>query len=283
MMPLLLNIEFLEMQKISVLGCGWLGLPLSQKLIESGFVVKGSTTSSEKVSQLEDAGINPFVVSLTENSIEGSVEAFLDESEVLIINIPPKLRSGSTENFVAKIEILIQFLEKSSIKKVLFVSSTSVYGNQEGILTEEIIPEPITESGKQLLQVEKLLLTNPNFKTTILRFGGLIGEDRHPVKHLAGKENLDNPDAPINFIHQKDCIEIIKTICSNELIEVWGETFNAVAPFHPSRKDYYVQKAKEMNLALPKFSESIESTIKIIASDKLIKRIGHQFDLDLYR
>lgn len=55
MMPLLLNIEFLEMQKISVLGCGWLGLPLSKKLIESGFVVKGSTTSSEKLSQLEDA------------------------------------------------------------------------------------------------------------------------------------------------------------------------------------------------------------------------------------
>lgn len=270
------------MQNISVLGCGWLGLPLSKKLIESGFVVKGSTTSSEKVSQLVDAGINPFVISLTENSIEGSVEAFFDESEVLIINIPPKLRSGSTENFVAKIEKLVPFIEQSSVKKVLFVSSTSVYGNQEGILTEEIIPEPITESGKQLLQVEKVLLSNPSFKTIIIRFGGLIGEDRHPVKHLAGKENLDNPDAPINFIHQKDCIAIIKTICSNELIEVWGETFNAVAPFHPTRKEYYLQKAKELNLALPKFLETKVSSSKIIVSDKLIELLGHQFALDLY-
>ncbi len=267
------------MQKISVLGCGWLGLPLSQKLIESGFVLKGSTTSSEKLKQLEKAGIVPFIITLTENSIEGFVDVFLKDSDLLIVNIPPKLRSGSTENFVAKIEKLVPFIEQSSVKKVLFVSSTSVYGNQEGILTEEIIPEPITEGGKHLFQVEKLLLSNSNFKTTIIRFGGLIGEDRHPVKYLAGKDNLDNPFAPINLIHQLDCVDIIPKIISRDL---WGEVYNAVAPFHPSRKEYYVQKATEMDLVLPKFSESTESSTKIIASDKLIEQIGHQFDLDLY-
>lgn len=103
------------------------------------------------------------------------------ESQFLIINIPPKLRGNSTENFVEKIKNLIPFIEKSGIKKVLFVSSTSVYSDEDKVVTEETIPNPDTESGKQLFKCEKLLQENSHFETTILRFGGLIGEDRHPI------------------------------------------------------------------------------------------------------
>ena len=44
------------MTKISILGCGWLGLPLAKALIENGFSVKGSTTSTDKLTALENAG-----------------------------------------------------------------------------------------------------------------------------------------------------------------------------------------------------------------------------------
>jgi hypothetical protein len=54
-----------------------------------------------------------------------------------------------------------------------------------------------------------MFCSNSRFKTTVLRFGGLIGEDRNPFKFIAGRENMDNPDAPINLIHQADCIGII--------------------------------------------------------------------------
>ena len=40
------------MTKISILGCGWLGLPLAKAIVENGFSVKGSTTSSEKIATL---------------------------------------------------------------------------------------------------------------------------------------------------------------------------------------------------------------------------------------
>ncbi len=281
MMLLLWNIEFLEMQKISVLGCGWLGLPLAKELVKLGFKVKGSTTSEEKLNQLQEEGIKPFLIALTEDKIEGNMSEFLKDSDILIVNIPPKLRSTLSENFVAKIKNLISFLEQSSVQKVVFVSSTSVYGNTSTSLnvTEVDLPNPETESGKQLLESEKLFQQNQHFKTSILRFGGLIGGDRQPVKHLAGKENLENPNVPVNLIHQSDCIEIISKIIMNE---VWGEVFNAVAPYHPSRKEYYSQKAKEMNLTLPKFLEMDGGKGKIINSDKLIHRLGHQFRLDLY-
>lgn len=282
------------MKQISILGCGWLGLPLAKALIKKGNSVKGSTTSENKLSILKNAGINAFIVILSEaketvlsESISENISAFLAESEILIIDIPPKLRavqnlSTSIEEmtFVKKIKNLIPFIERSAIKKVLFVSSTSVYGDDNGFISEETIPNPETESGKQLLLAENLLQNNPNFETTILRFGGLIGEDRHPVKFLAGKENLENPDAPVNLIHQNDCIAIIEEIINQSK---WNEVFNAVAPLHPTREVYYTQKAVEMNLLLPKFSSKKTNIKKIISSEKIESVLDYKFRTENYK
>ena len=263
---------------VSILGCGWLGLPLAKRLIEKGYSVKGSTTSMEKLGVLEAERIQPFLIDLTEAKVTGNVADFLANAAVLIIDIPPKLRGENKENFVQKIQHLIPFIEASKIEKVLFVSSTSVYGEDETLVTEETIPNPDTESGKQLLQVEKQLQSNPNFKTTVLRFGGLIGGNRHPVKFLAGKENVENPEAAINFIHQEDCIAIIEKIIQKN---AFGDVFNAVAPFHPTRKEYYLKKAVEFHLSAPKFKKN-GGKGKIIDSHKIISVLNHSFALDLY-
>ena len=121
--------------------------------------------------------------------------------------------------------------------------------------------------------------SNSNFKTTILRFGGLIGEGRHPIKFLAGRETLENPEAPINLIHQKDCIGIVRAILRQALNDkfIWGESFNAVAPFHPSRETYYTQKAKDLNLALPKFNHEKISVGKTISNGKIKTILNYTF------
>ena len=113
------------MKKISILGCGWLGLPLAKSLIEKGFSIKGSTTSEEKLQVLQNAGIQPFLISIKFDKVVGDVVNFLNESDILIIDIPPDLRSGNTESFIEKMKQSIPFLEKSSIKKIIFVSPTS--------------------------------------------------------------------------------------------------------------------------------------------------------------
>ncbi|SHL74394.1 NAD-dependent epimerase/dehydratase family protein [Flavobacterium chilense] len=278
------------MTQISILGCGWLGFPLAKKLIQKGYSINGSTTSQNKLSTLENSGINPFIVILSEvegmfesESVSESINSFLQESEILIIDIPPKLRGDNGDSlrkiFVEKIENLIPFIEKSTVKKVLFASSTSVYGDENGTITEETLPNPETESGKQLLLAEAVLQKNQNFETTILRFGGLIGEDRHPIKFLAGKENLENPDAPINLIHQNDCIEIIQEIISQSK---WNEVFNAVAPFHPTREEYYTQKANELNLILPRFSIEKSNIKKVISGEKIENFLNYTFNLKDY-
>lgn len=271
------------MTQISILGCGWLGLPLAKALLENGFLVKGSTTSVGKLSILKNSGIQAFQIELSETKIQGEVDSFLENSKILIIDVPPKLRGSSTDpstalrmTFVEKIKNVIPFIEKSTVENVLFISSTSVYGDTSTSLsvTEETELNPDTESGRQLVQTEQLLQSNSNFKTTILRFGGLIGEDRHPIKFLAGRKNIENPNAPINLIHQEDCVGIIQKIIE---LNSWNETFNAVTPFHPSRKEYYTQKAINLALDLPEFNAENSSFGKTISSSKVEKVLGYSF------
>lgn len=274
-------------QKISILGCGWLGLSLAKSLLSKGYEVNGSTTSESKLDVLKNAGISPFQIQLEEHQIIGNIEEFLKETNVLVIDIPPGLRrevSNSNEmTFVNKVKTLIPFIEKSGIQKVIFVSSTSVYSDSFPIveITEETKPNPDTESGKQLVIAETLLQSNPSFKTNVIRFGGLLGDDRHPVKFLAGRTNVENPDAPVNMIQREDCIGIIEEILKQVQHDNWGETFNAVVPQHPTRKAYYHKKAEILNLPLPTFAENSESKGKIISSKKVETILGYSFQKEI--
>lgn len=276
-------------KKISILGCGWLGLPLAKSLLAKGYEVKGSTTSESKLEVFKNAGISPFQIQLEEHQIIGNIEDFLKETDVLVIDIPPGLRrETSTSNemiFVNKVKKLIPFIEKSGIHKVVFVSSTSVYGDSFPIveISEETKPNPDTESGKQLVIAETLLQSNPNFKTTVIRFGGLLGEDRHPVKFLAGRTNVENPDAPVNMIQREDCIGVIEKaleFAQDDNWE-WNQTFNAVAPQHPTRKAYYHKKAEILNLPLPTFAENSESKGKMISSKKVETILDYSFQKEI--
>ena len=278
-----------EREKISILGCGWLGLPLAKSLLAKGYKIKGSTTSESKLEVLKDAGILPFQIQLEEYQIIGNIEDFLNETDVLIIDIPPGLRrvflSSEEMTFVNKVKTLIPFIEKSDVQKVIFVSSTSVYGDGFPIveITEETQPNPDTENGKQLVIAETLLQSNSHFKTTVIRFGGLLSDDRHPVKFLAGRTNVENPDAPVNMIQREDCIGIIEKsldFARDDNWE-WNQTFNAVAPQHPTRKAYYHKKAEILNLPLPTFAEDSESKGKIISSKKVETILGYSFQKEI--
>ncbi len=271
------------MSQISILGCGWLGFPLAKALVEKGYVVKGSTTTSEKIAKMEINNIEPFLFNLNTQSIPDIFADFLKGSEILIIAIPPKLRGKNKDyseapnnSFVKKITNLLPCIEQNSVKKLLFISSTAIYGEANDVVDEFTLPIPATESGKQLLEIENILLANPHFKTTVLRFGGLIGEDRNPARFLAGKVNVPNPEAPINLIHLTDCIAIMLQIIEKN---IWDETFNAVAPIHPSRKVYYTQKAIESNFSPPEFNHDEPSVGKTILADKLEKTLNFTFKI----
>jgi nucleoside-diphosphate-sugar epimerase len=275
------------MNFITILGCGWFGLPLAKSLLSKGYNVKGSTTSATKLKTLKEAEIIPFQIQLNEQEIIGNISDFLHETDVLIIAIPPGLRKeilSSEMTFMNKMKTLIPYIEKSGIQKVLLVSSTSVYGDRFPIVeyTESTQTHPDTESGRQLVLSEKLLQSNIHFKTTVIRFGGLLGEDRHPIKFLAGRTQIENPDGPVNLIQREDCIGIIIKALDFACKDKWGETFNAVAPQHPTRKTYYQKKAQQFNLPLPNFVEDTKSKGKIISSKKVETILDYSFQKEIW-
>ncbi len=257
-----------------VLGCGWLGLPLAKRLIEKGYNVKGTTTSSSKLDILRNGNISPYQISLSETGIQGDIDGFLSNMETLIINVPPKLRGKHTESFVEKMEFLVAEIKKSQVSNVIFVSSTAVYGNAVGEVSESSFLEPATESGKQLVECEKMLRSDENFKTTIIRFGGLIGPDRHPVTTLSGRQDLGNGNHPINLVHLKDCIHMILTILEQGY---WGEVFNGVYPHHPKKQVYYFEEAQKRGLPAPAYkTESSDHKGKLVLSQNFLEK-GHTF------
>ena len=262
------------MKKIAILGCGWLGLPLAKSLIEKGFEISGSTTTIAKLEILEKLNIQPFLVSLSEKKIIGNIDDFLHGKNVLIIDIPPKLRGANKENFVQKIANLIPYIEKSSVEKVIFISSTSVFEDDNSNINDDTIPNATSEAGKQLFAVEQLLQKNTHFETTVIRFGGLVGTDRHSAKMLAGRSDIENPDGVINLIHQQDCVAIIEKVIERNF---WSESINAVSPFHPTREAYYTQKAAYFGLQAPTFDHSKPSVGKLVTADKVDKILGHRF------
>ncbi|SHI92188.1 Rossmann-fold NAD(P)-binding domain-containing protein [Flavobacterium haoranii] len=263
-------------KKISILGCGWLGLPLAQQFVTKGYEVKGSTTSISKHHELKEQNIQPYIVELHENEVYGDFDQFLEGSELLVINFPPKLNGESPESLVKKIKKCLPFIEKSTVKKVIFVSSTAVFPDSFPMKTiyEDTPPQPNDERGKQLLESENRLRYNTHFETTILRFGGLIGEERHPINFIAGKKNIDNPEAPVNLIHQQDCINLIFHIIDHNL---WGKALNATYPKHPKRNEYYTEKAATLGLEIPEFKTNTISKGKYISCKYLREKYGFEF------
>lgn len=263
---------------ISVLGCGWLGLPLAKDLINRGHVLKGSTTSGEKLQLLSAEGIIPYQIKLYEEEIQGDISSFLNDAEVLIINIPPGLRKDPTENYIAKMSRLKDQVDRSSIQHLIFVSSTSVFEDREyfPVYTEDDEPNGTQVNSEQLKAAEKLMFSD-NYRTSIIRFGGLFGPARHPVKYLAGRKNIKDPKGPVNLIHLEDCTGLINAILESDKYGI----FHGVHPDHPTREDYYKTLAEAKNLGIPEFDELTPSKGKIIRSGRVEEELGFTFSQDL--
>ena len=260
------------MSRIGIMGGGWLGLAVAEKAMERNHSIKVSTTHKEKSTLLKKKGFDAAVVEVSEFDINGEND-FFNDVKLLIISIPPGLRKNPNRNYIAVIEQIINKIELNGIEKVIFTSSTSVYGNQAETITEESELLGTTEAARQIIAVEKKLLEHKQFESCILRLGGLVGPNRHPIFTLSGKKNIPNPLSPINFIHQQDAVSIILHI-----IENWqgNQAYNAVTPFHPTRIDYYSEMAKIAALEAPAFEKS--GIVRgIVSANKVRKDLNFKF------
>lgn len=246
-------------------------MALARRLVETGYTVKGSTTTADRQQILKDTGISPYIVSFEENE-ENFDPGFFDSS-TLIICIPPKRSSDQQHTFLSKIGRIANVASKSRIKDIVFISSTSVYGDHNAEVDEHSCPVPDTDSGKAILAAESLLKSNHNFTTTIIRFGGLIGPGRNPGRFFAGKSDIPNGQAPVNLIHLSDCLGITLKILKDA---AFGDIYNACSPEHPARAVFYKKAAAQSNLELPAFRDELLNW-KVVRSLKIYEKLNYTF------
>ena len=246
---------------ISILGCGWLGKPLGNFLVKRGFTVKGSTTRKENFPHIQECGIFPYLLKLGD-ALEGErIEDFF-AADVIIISIPPMMKTTPGEDFINKIKIIRDHIVENRISvKTIFISSTSVYFANRAPIEES---NEFIDSDSPLYKAELLLR---EINATVLRFAGLVGPGRHPGKFLSGKRTT-GADDPVNLIHLDDCIGILSRVIEGDW---WGQTYNGCADEHPVREKFYNHACDLLGVPRPIFSGGKSSGYKII-SNELVKR-----------
>lgn len=257
------------------MGCGWLGLPLAVRLLQKGYKVKGSTTTPEKVELLLEKDIQPYLLDLSKEQLDKAALIDFLDTDVLVLNIPPHLRSDGGEAYLRQMHLLFKTMLEAPVSRILFVSSTSVYQDLNRVVTEEdILFTEEQEPNNMLLQAERLFQDREDWLTTIVRFAGLVGGNRQPGRFLAGKKHVPNGDAPVNLIHLDDCLAILERIIEQEK---WGKVYHAAADEHPTRNDFYTAAAQALNLAPPEFDAMEETKFKLIKSQKLKDELSYTF------
>jgi len=220
--------------------------------------VKGSSRSKERVTLLKQSRIKPHQLDISEK--KGNLPDFL-RSETLILT----LASKDIEGF----KYLISHIEKSTVKNVLFISSTSVYDAQQSPISEHC-----DTNNTLLSSIEQLFLENQHFNTTILRFGGLIGPKRNPGNFFKKGRSVKAPDSVVNLIHLDDCIQIIHQII---LQKKWNTVLNACTDSHPTKREFYSKMMILTHQTTPYFDNESENTVKIISNKKLKKQLNYSF------
>lgn len=250
--------------KIGIVGCGWFGLPTGEYFVKQGYQVLGTKRKEEELAKLTAVGIEGYVFDLWVN--DGLPKEIL-EVDTLILNIPAGLRvskhrdpslpvpvkSHDEHTFsAAMIKLMEPLLERKT--KVIFISTTSVY-NSDGHTIEITPTDPQTASGCANLLVEQGLIEKlGKDRVTIMRFSGLIDEERNPANFFAGRVDVTDPLVPVNLVHKTDCIASMEAIIfGNNTAGHWGEILHLSATDHPTKRDFYTWATKQMNLEPPKF------------------------------
>ncbi|WP_034943075.1 SDR family oxidoreductase [Erwinia oleae] len=264
------------MKSVAIVGLGWLGMPLGLSLTAHGWQVKGTKTTPDGVEAARMCGIESCLLELTPALIcEPDDLAALMNVEALIVTLPASRTAAGGENYLLAVQQMVDSALAYHIPRIIFTSSTSVYGNGSGVMKENSPLEATTVAGRTLKELEEWLHHLPGTSVDILRLGGLVGPDRHPGRFLAGKSGLSNGAHGVNLVHLEDVIDAITLLLQTPK---GGHIYNLCAPAHPARRDFYPAVARQLNLAPPTFlpDESGDKG-KVIDGGKICRELGFEY------
>lgn len=212
-----------DMNKIGIIGCGWLGIRVAQHLTK-GNEIYTTIRSEDKKEELISKGFNPIIISFGDDEV---LEDYKDlkqfsDLDVIIITVPfPK--STNINLLKNRFENISLFLGKFE-KQIFLTSSIGIYPQIEQEITEDNLSEE--QLNQSILFVEKLM-TAHYLQLNILRLAGLMGEDR-----VFSNYETQTPNQIVNHVHYKDICNVIEEMINRK---THTKTYNIVAPKHPTK------------------------------------------------
>ena len=190
-----------------VIGCGDLGGAVASHFAAQGWSVTGVRRSTAAIT-----GVNMIAADVTQPATLAPLRALAPEF-VLIVLTPG---SFSDERYravyVDGLANILTNLDCSHLRRLLWVSSTSVFNQDDGSLLDETSPaQPASFSGRRLLEAEQLLRSSALPQTSV-RFGGIYGpgRDRLLQQLRGGRRSPSSPPKISNRIHRDDAAGILQ-------------------------------------------------------------------------
>jgi len=260
---------------VFILGAGFIGQPLATEMKSNGYDVSVSIRSKERNPEFVNQGISVFNFEVGNESIN-----LPQRIDVLVISYPIGSRKIVLGEHLKQAAWIYKHFNFNSLKQVILTSSTSVYPDGLGEIDETCTARP-DDYGLTQLEYEEALRSYFGDKLLILRLAGLIGKNRHPGRFLASRAQVQNPQSPVNMVHQGDVIRFVQALVKHGVI---GEIFNLCHHDHPPRKVYYRAASKALGLEPPVFSSAQIPNPKVIKNNKSKSFFGfdYEFPIDLF-
>ena len=274
-----------------IIGCGYVGLPLGAELVKQGHEVFGLRRGEG--AELSAAGIFPLTGDITKPETLAALPNNFD----WVVNCVSSSH-GDVEDYrrvsLEGTRNLLAWLGASPPKKFVYTSSTSVYGQDDGSLVKESsATEPVTDTGKVLLETEKLLLAavaERQFPAVILRVAGIYGPERgHWFKQLlCGEARLEGDGLrPLNMIHRDDVIGVIIAALKSGRA---GEVYNAVDDEPVAQVHFFRWLCECLDKPMPPTAPADAAALckrggtnKKISNRKLKMELGYPFKYPNFR
>jgi len=240
------------MPRALIAGCGYLGRALADLLAAEGWEVEGWTQSSESAHKLSGCGVRAKAVDISDRE-----DIATHSSDFEAVVHCASTRGGAPDSYRrVYLNGVRNLLEHFRSERFVFVSSTSVYGQNTGEWVSEDSPaEPKHETGKVLRDSEDLALEKGG---TAIRLGGLYGPDRSALlrKFTNGEARIDpENDRFMNQVHRDDAATAIKFLLRRG--ESTRQIYNLVDNEPTLLSDCYRWLATRLNRPLPASGKSI--------------------------
>jgi nucleoside-diphosphate-sugar epimerase len=237
--------------RILIAGCGYVGEAAADLYHAAGWAVEGWTRSAESAATLS---AKPYPICEVDISRRARVAERTGTFDAVLHCASS---SGGDAEMYRQVYVdgVRNLFEMFPGSKLIFTSSTSVYGQRDGSwVTEETDTKPTRETSQILLEAEGLVLANGGI---VARLAGIYGPGRSVLltRLLEGTAIIDaENDRFVNQVHRDDITAALFLLSDREL-EGAG-IYNVVDDQPMLQSECYRWLAHRLNRPLPPIGKS---------------------------